>query len=194
MLLEEGLLAVDDDILLLVAQQHAHHRGLRHKGLYFFADALITRLREDFAIKAGAIVIVNRFYAVLDLLPAESRGVNGKIAALGVAADGKPAGEPPGGPLQVVHRQFLARHRADKAHIEVLFPADEGIIGAAVGHAVVVLLQLYRNGGKLGLAFGIQAVGIGGQLHPLIPRGFNKSPEQIGIAAAAHGGFNIRQG
>ena len=64
----------------------------------------------------------------------------------------------------------------------------------AVGHAVVVLLQLYRNGGKLGLAFGIQAVGIGGQFHPLIPRGFNKSPEQIGIAAAAHGGFDIRQG
>lgn len=157
------------------------------------ADALITRLREDFAIKTGAIVIVNRFYAVLDLLPAESRGVNGKIAALGVAADGKPAGEPPGGLLQVVHRQFC-RHRADKAHIEVLFPADEGIIGAAVGHTVVALLQLYRNGGKLGLAFGIQAVGIGGQFHPLIPRGFNKSPEKIGIAAAAHGGFNIRQG
>ena len=57
----------------------------------FFADALITRLREDFAIKTGAIVIVNRFYAVLDLIPAKSRGVNSKIAALGVAADGKPA-------------------------------------------------------------------------------------------------------
>ena len=111
-----------------------------------------------------------------------------------MATDGKPAGEPPGGLLQVVHGQLLARHRADKAHIEVLFPADEGIIGAAVGHTVVALLQLYRNGGKLGLAFGIQAVGIGGQFHPLIPRGFNKSPEQIGIAAAAHGGFNIRQG
>ena len=111
-----------------------------------------------------------------------------------MAANGKPAGQPGGGPPQIFHRQLLARHGADKTHIEVLFPADEGIIGAAVGHAVVVLLQLYRNGGKLGLAFGIQAVGIGGQFHPLIPRGFNKSPEQIGIAAAAHGGFNIRQG
>ena len=87
----------------------------------------------------------------------------------------------------------MARHRADKAHIEVLFPADEGVIGAAVNNGGVLRLQRYGNGGKLGLALGVQPVGVGTQRHAAEAGTFRQRPQEVGIAATPHRRLNIRQ-
>ena len=54
-------------------------------------------------------------------------------------------------PLEIVDCQCLSGDRADETHVEVLFPADEGIVRAAERDADTAVREQQRQRGKLRL-------------------------------------------
>ena len=56
--------------------------------------------------------------------------------------------------FEVAHGLGLGGHGADKAHIQILLPADEGVVGAAEGEVDPLGREADADSGKLGLRFG----------------------------------------
>ena len=98
--------------------------------------------------KARAVVDPYGLDALASPTAARRRGVDGEVAALGVAAHVDLAARRLAGLLEIFEGALLgAHHRV--AHGEVLAPAGEGVVGAAEGNVGDVARELHAEGAEL---------------------------------------------
>ena len=109
-------------------------------------------------------VVVHADDAALHGFAAEHGRVDREVAALRVPAHAqRRPGEGGGRRLEIRHRLGLRRHRVEETHVEVLFPADERVVGAAEGNVDAAVVQLQRDGGELQLGLRVNLVDITGK-------------------------------
>ena len=154
----------------VVAEQHAHKRILRHQGVYPRGDALILGQVAHGLAEAGAVVVVDLNYPLLQLLGVVHGGVDGKVSALGVAADAHLTFKTPGRAHEIARRVRLCGDGVEAAHVEVLLPGDDVVVGTAEGDKARLVRQNDGHGGKLLLRRGVHVVDIVAQLQFLESR------------------------
>ena len=117
-------------------------------------------------MQARAVVVVDGRDLVLFTLGAADGSIDGKIAALGVAADAQNlCGKGRSRPRKILRSLLLCGHGGHEGHVEIFFPADDGIIGAAEGeiHAAVAAADAQRR--KLYFGFCVQRAAVAAQTH-----------------------------
>ena len=182
---QPALRAVDDHIFLLMPQQHPHNGRLRHIGTHPFADAAVAIPRQNGLIKARTVVVKHRANTRLHRLTAERRGVDREIAALGVPDHiQRRVRRARRDVLQIRNGERLRRDRADKAHVKILFPADERAVRAPEGDDARAVRQDECDGGKLRLRRRVQLVGVGADHQLRKPRAFAQRRDQAHIVRA----------
>ena len=143
--------AVKNGIVLGMLQQHTHDRGLGNKGVDLLLYPQIA-LRFQYCFgKAGAVVVVGRDQTlVLYLFRQMDRRPCRQIAALGMSTDPQRLS---GHFLRHLQRIFrgaqLRRNSGKEAHVEILLPAHQRGVRAAVGNKHAVIRQQKGHSGKL---------------------------------------------
>ena len=124
-------------------------------------NALVLRQSQQRCAEAGAVVIVYAHQLILHGFAAEHRAVDREIAALGMPAH-----------AQRVRRKRrccrsqircchpLRRDDRQKRQIEILLPADDGVVGAPEGDIGRLIRQQDRQRGKLRLRLLVGAADI----------------------------------
>ena len=97
------------------------------------------------------------------------------------------------GLVQVIDGQRLRGHRTDHAHIEVLLPADQRLVGAAEGDIERLAAQIDGHGRKLGLTGRVDFVGEGDQPRVLKPRAFSQYLQKAHVVGQQHGAADVGQ-
>ena len=83
--------------------------------------------------------------------------------------------------LHIGHRIPLGRNFGFKAHVEILFPADDGVIRAAESDKRMPFAQQIGDGGKLLFQFGIHPVCVADKLNIPKPRAFHQRGQQLSV-------------
>ena len=132
----------------------------------------MLRQAQQRCAEAGAVVIVYAHELVLYALAAEHRAVDREIAALGMSAHAKRLrGKRLRRRAKILCRHPLRRDDRQKRQIEILLPADDGVVGAPESNIGRFIRQQERQRGKLRLRFCVDAADIAAE-------------RQIGKAAA----------
>ena len=177
-----GVRAHDLHILFML-QKLPDHARLRHDRQDAVGYVRVLRRADERLGKAGAIVVVDPNDAVLHGGRGLYRGIDRKVAALGVSADAQP------------RVRILARHAAkvferarlggddlEVAHVQVLLPADDGIVRAAVGKIDAAVAQLDRQRRELLLARVVHQLAVAVQQHPAEAHGVRHTAHEVGDA------------
>ena len=144
------LLAAHDLVILGVLQQHTDNGFLRHNAVNAALQAAVCRALIGVLTKTRAVVAVYCRDPFGQLLRCVERRIQRQIAALGMPAQHQRAARMCGGHLQqIFQRHALGRHGFHIAQVKILFPADQGIVGAAVGQIDAALPQIKCGGRKL---------------------------------------------
>ena len=161
---QTALRAAHDLIALLMLEKHSDDGRFRQDRRDLIRDAPVLRQAEQRRAKAGAVVIVHAHELVLHGFAAEHRAVDREIAALGVSAHAKRVRRKRRGCRgQILRRHPLRRDDRQKGQIEILLPADDGVVRAPEGDIGRLVRQKRRQRGKLRLRFFIGTADIGAE-------------------------------
>lgn len=83
--------------------------------------------------------------------------------------------------LRIDHRIPLGRNFGFKAHVEILFPADDGVIRAAESDKRMPFAQQIGDGRKLLFQFGIHPVYVADKPNIPKPRAFHQRGQQLSV-------------
>ena len=129
--------------------------------------ALVLRQGQERGAEAGAVVVVDLHELVLHGFGAENRAVDREIAALRVPAHAqRPLRKGRRRGLQVLHGHPLRGDDREEGKIEVLLPADDGIVGTAEGDIGRPVRQQEREGGELRLRLVVDLIFIAAEQQP----------------------------
>ena len=150
MLHEADLRAAHDLAPFLMLQQDPDDGRFRDDRDDPPRHALVLRQGQERGAEARAVVVVDLHELVLHGFGAENRAVDREIAALRVPA----------------HAQRPLREDREEGEIEVLLPADDGIVGAAEGDIGRPVRQQEREGGELRLRLVVDLIFIAAEQQP----------------------------
>ena len=151
MLQQAHLLALNHRIGLLMLQKHTNHRGLGHIGMDSGNHLQIAGVTHHVFRKTGAVVVIDLQDPVADKTRASGRRKYRQIAALGMTTQAEKAVKLRSHLPGIVQRHTLGRNRLLEAHIEILFPTNQGIIRAPKGQKGRPVVQEEGCRRKLGL-------------------------------------------
>ena len=177
MLHQALLAAVHHGVVLLMLQQHSHHRGLGYDGVDAVLQPPVLRQGQYIVPEARPIVGPDRTDAPLYRRRGKYPGPHCQIAALGVSAQPQlQPGTQPRHFLCVRHRLFLRRDLCHAAQVKILLPArqrivcsPEGKIGRSVSAEDGQRRELLRP-------LRVQMLPVATQLHIPEPRRFRHAP------------------
>ena len=177
-----GVRAHDLHILFML-QKLPDHARLRHDRQDAVGHARVLRRADERLGKAGAVVVVDPNDAVLHGGRGLYRGIDRKVAALGVSADAQPRVRIlPRHAAKVFERARLGGDDLEVAHVQVLLPTDDGIVRAAVGKIDAAVAQLDRQRRELLLARVIHQLAVAVQQHPAEAHGVRHAAHEVGDA------------
>lgn len=177
--------ALDHPVRLSVLHEHTDDGGLGHKGMNAGHHFQIARRGEHMLLEAGAVVIVHTLNTLPDLRAAHCRRVHGQVAAFGMAADGHGQMIMLMEHFDILHRQALGGHRLLEAHVEILFPAHQGVVRPTEGGGQGAVIQQICQGGKLGILLRDEFAAEPGQPYPAEPMGGGSRLEQLQLVGIA---------
>ena len=154
-----------DGIVLLLLEHHADKGRLGHRLAQLRATLRIVGGGQRLGSEAGAVVREDALDARERCRLAMGRRVNGEVAALRVAADVDAPLDRPGDAVQILHGANLRRHVRLEGHVEVFFPSDERVVGAAEAHVGVAVRKAQRAGRELLLLLLARLARIGREAH-----------------------------
>ena len=131
---EAQLIAVHHGIILLMFQQHPHHRGLGHDGVDAVRHPPVLRQLQQVLMETGAVIGPDVQHPLLHMFRREHAGIDRQIAAFGMATQPHlPSGILLCNALGVFQRFFLGRDLRHTGHLKVLFPPRQSVIRSPEG-------------------------------------------------------------
>ena len=129
----EVVLVVNHRVIVVVRKEHTHERRVRDE-----VAVTVEQLAVGFAVievvvvESRAVVVIKDADPVADRLVNVERGVERDVAAFAVPADDQIALELRRDVLEVLHSEGIGLHPVVQIEVEVLVPAGDGIVRAAI--------------------------------------------------------------
>ena len=116
-------------------------------------------------IQSRSIIAVNTLNALLILWLNLTSSVGSQIASFRVTCQDELPRQSIHSFSQIIDRRFLSWNLIHIGHVEVLFPADNGIIGSAEGQDIAIRLDFENHSCKLLLNIRVNIIDIAHELN-----------------------------
>ena len=186
--------AAQNLVWLLVLQKHSDHRGLGHKGVDSGHHLQIAGIAHHVLGKARAVVVVDLQNPGTNLGRAPGGGKYRQISPLGMSRHPYGCLGTLRRPTDVLLRQPLGGNGLLEGHIEVLLPANQGIVRAPVDHEHGAVVQQEGHGRELGLLFRKEPVFVHAEPGLAKAEGSRGGTKQIHILFHPHPVLRILKG